>query len=435
MAEHKPPMVVVIAGPTASGKSDVAARICKEQKGLIVSADSVQAYRGVQIGANKPSADERAETPHLLIDVADHLENYNAAEWRDDAIFCIQTLLLREDRDDDALAIATETGANPFNVKRRKEIQETIQQTRIAKGYGIDDFPVLPVVCGGTMMYLQWLVHGRPDAMRPTSTAIKKSHEIIQQFQNAKNYRGAVDYVSSFDSVFEARTRKFCGEDWYRLRRTLEVALTVQEQSAVRFESGIAGHMECDTQGNAEKQFSLSKLVENLYSGQRQGSLSSLGYDVRCFFLCPDDRMGHTRVIDERCEQMLIKGLIRETTDLSLSGCLPEMAERAIGYRQTLDYLRREKSDDETEENLFDFFLNEFTTATRRYAKKQMAWFRKDNNFIFVPVPLKIDKQDRVDIVAKEINRLCQLSLQDYERELYGRDNASTKCKTENESQ
>ena len=92
MADQSPPIVVVIAGPTAAGKSDVAAQLCVQQKGMIVSADSVQAYRGVQIGANKPSLEERKETPHILIDVADHVENYNAAEWREDAIYCIRTL-------------------------------------------------------------------------------------------------------------------------------------------------------------------------------------------------------------------------------------------------------------------------------------------------------------------------------------------------------
>jgi tRNA dimethylallyltransferase len=54
-------------------------------------------------------------------------------------------------------------------------------------------------------------------------------------------------------------------------------------------------------------------MIEKLYSGERQGSLSSLGYDVRCFFLCPDDRMSHTKVIDKRCEQMIQRGLLEET--------------------------------------------------------------------------------------------------------------------------
>lgn len=79
----------------------------------------------------------------------------------------------------------------------------------------------------------------------------------------------------------------------YRLRRTLEVALSL--------------HSLQDKEEMAKK----------LYTGERSGGLDSLGYDVRCFFLCPDDRMGHTRVIDRRCEQMLLRGLLKETAGTS----------------------------------------------------------------------------------------------------------------------
>eukprot|EP00536_Pseudo-nitzschia_multiseries_P001121 jgi/Psemu1/300558/fgenesh1_kg.14_\ len=432
MADRSPPIVVVIAGPTAAGKSDVAARVCSQQKGMIISADSVQAYRGVQIGANKPSVQERKETPHILIDVADHVENYNAAEWREDAIFSIQTLLGRSIQEQETSATTPSADSD-----RRNEIKEYIYKSRMDKGYtdngdGQEQVEkILPVVCGGTMMYLQWLVHGRPDAMRPTPKAVEVSYKTIQEFQdNDNDYEGAMKHVASFDKVFADRAQQLTTGDWYRLRRTLEIALTVEEEKKkARDESDSSSHVD--------------NLVEKLYSGQREGSLASLGFDVRCFFLCPDDRMSHTRVVDNRCEQMLTRGLLHETTELSLSGQLPEMAERAIGYRQTLDYLNREHKtqgkdgkDASTEEDAFEFYLNEFTTATRRYAKKQMAWFRKDKEFMFIPVSLKLDKSDRVDAASNAINRLCQLSREDYESELFGGDEyISGKTKRENEEQ
>ena len=437
MADQSPPIVVIIAGPTAAGKSNVAARLCAQQKGMIVSADSVQAYRGVQIGANKPSLEERKETPHILIDVADHVENYNAAEWREDAIHCIQTLLGRSNPYQQE-AIATTPIASS---SRRAQIEEYIQQARIDKGYDCENEAketILPVVCGGTMMYLQWLVHGRPDAMRPTPKAVEISYKTIEEFQERNNdYDGAVKHVASFGKVFAERAQNLTSGDWYRLRRTLEIALTVEEKQKENDEGG----EKSNTNSN------VNDLVEKLYSGERQGSLASLGFDVRCFFLCPDDRMSHTGVIDKRCEQMLMKGLLKETTELSLSGRLPEMAERAIGYRQTLDYLDKQDIPDEkthpdisslkvAEEQDFEFYLSEFTTATRRYAKKQMAWFRKDKDFMFIPVSLKLGKSDRVDAAANAINRLCQLSREDYESELFGGDDfLSGKTKRENEEQ
>ena len=429
MADQSPPIVVIIAGPTATGKSDIAAKICAKQKGMIVSADSVQAYRGVQIGANKPTLKERKETPHILIDVADHLENYNAAEWREDAIHCIQTLLGRDNWEQEFTSTTPSISSN-----RRAQIQEYIEQSRIEKGYCNNNTKtekerILPVVCGGTMMYLQWLVHGRPDAMRPTQKAVEISHKTILQFQEKNNdYDGAVKHVASFGKVFADRAQNLTRGDWYRLRRTLEIALTVEEKHRENVERS----EKLDTN-------EVNNLVGRMFSGERQDSLASLGFDVRCFFLCPDDRMSHTRVIDKRCEQMLIKGLLKETTELSLSGFLPEMAERAIGYRQTLDYLDQKNNGDEdqlSEEEAFEIYLNEFTTATRRYAKKQMAWFRKDKDFMFIPVPLKLDKPDRVDAATANIIRLCQLSRVDYERELFGGDDSiSGKAKQLNEKQ
>jgi tRNA dimethylallyltransferase len=390
-------LVIVIAGPTAAGKSDVSALICAKEKGIIVSADSVQAYRGVQIGANKPSDEERKETPHILVDVADHTENYNAADWRADAICTIQALLCQ-----------TEEGLSTTN-PRRDGILEAVRGARLEKKYAEED-QLLPVVCGGTMMYLQWLVHGRPDAMRPTQSAVEQALETISKFQTEGDWKGALNHVASFGDIFATRSSQFCGEDWYRLRRTLEVALTVEDAD------------------NKEE------MIEKLYTGQRQGGLASLGYDIRCFFLCPDDRMSHTRVVDKRCEQMVMRGLMKETAELSLSGCMPDMASRAIGYRQTLEYLNDENSNS-NEEEAFNSYLNDFTTATRRYSKRQMSWFRKDQDFMFVPVSLSLSKSERVEAAASAIQRCCAMPRKDFESELSADDSISAISKKKNEDQ
>jgi len=175
-------------------------------------------------------------------------------------------------------------------------------------------------------------------------------------------------------------------------------------------------------------------LIKNLYTGERIGGLESYGYDVRCFFLCPDDRMGHTKIIDKRCEEMIMNGLLQETTELSLSEQLPQMAARAIGYRQTLDYLSKQSRDDKESED-FDSFINDFTTATRRYAKKQMSWFRKDSDFMFVPVSLSTAKDTRTKEAAALIKHYCHMSRDEYEKELYAPDSGSAMAKKRNEDQ
>ena len=396
-------LVVVLAGPTAVGKSDVAAKLCASNHGIIVSADSVQAYRGVNIGANKPDKEELERTPHILVDVADHSDNYNAAEWRRDAIFAIKLLLTEKGEIGDENEEMT-----PEARARRKEVQASIDRGRQSKNYSPDQ-PLLPVVVGGTMMYLQWLVHGRPDALRPTEEALSKARKTITQFQSKEDWDGAVECVESLGETFAHQITTLCGRDWYRLRRILEVAYTVEEKDD-------------------------ESLVEKLYSGQREGSLQSLGYDVRCFFLCPDDRMQHTKVVDERCEQMITRGLLQETTDLVLSGCLPDMAAKAIGYRQTLDYLQRENAKDE-DEDAFQHYLDQFTTATRRYAKKQMQWFRREDQFVFVSVPLSKSKEERVEGAMRQIERMVALPREEYDRERLGEESESAMTRMKNEEQ
>ena len=439
-ATDRKPLVVVIAGPTGVGKSSVAMSLCKSpiasqllrscgvspqsgSAGNIVSADSVQAYRGVQVGANKPTQDERDACPHHLIDVvgADDLA-YNAADWMRDAMFAIDELYgesaaAGDDNEEDESLVEEEILKSRRN--RKEDIRKGIVQARLQKNIP-SDAPILPVVVGGTMMYLQWLVHGRPDAMRPSDDALERAANDIQKFQQmdgghydstgnsdsdskaeegdapSPGWEAAVAYASSLGKPFKTRVDKLCGKDWYRLRRILEVSYTVGAEKAT------------------EEQ------LEAVYSGERFGALGTRGYDVRCFFLCPDDRMKHAEIIDRRCEDMLRRGLLNETASLSVAGELPDAGQpaRAIGYRQTLEYLRRSDAKSQDSDAL-NAFIDEFTTATRRYAKKQMGWFRKDGDFMFIPVSISKLSQERVEEATNHILNMCQLSREEFEEELY----------------
>jgi len=134
------PKVIVIAGPTAVGKSNVAARLCASNRGLLVSADSVQAYRGVQIGANKPSVEEQRVTPHILLDVADHTENYNAADWSRDALLAIESIC------------GTNSDWEETVDTQRQRISDMVAEARSIKGYAKEE-KLFPVVCGGECLY------------------------------------------------------------------------------------------------------------------------------------------------------------------------------------------------------------------------------------------------------------------------------------------
>ena len=474
--EEYKPLVIVISGPTAVGKSDVASKLCStsivsdlcsgHQKsyninvcdneittaycGHVVSADSVQAYRGVDIGANKPTLEEMEQTPHHLVNVVDpptdpsKAASYNAADWLRDATYVIQKLSLTEDDDLEDTEKIDKLDVDAL--LRRQSIDLYLQKTLYSVSDGRQ--PTLPVVVGGTMMYLNWMVHGRPDAIRPTEEAVERAATKVDSFRNLHDsnsndqdddslslldvaaWKNASEYVSSLGPVFEKRVEKLPGKDWYRLRRLLEVAYTISLEKM----------MKEDDKHNTEEDI-LENLTEaEVYTGIRSGSIKEQ-YDVRCFFLCPHDRMLHFETVDQRCEQMLLCGLLRETADLYVRGGLPDDSQvtRAIGYRQALEYLQRPGATNDDPKSLTSFIDN-FAAATRQYAKKQMQWFRRDDEFVFVPVQMDYEKEKRSSAAASIISDMCKLSASEFEAELSKADDngdasLSAKTKKENELQ
>ena len=139
-----------------------------------------------------------------------------------------------------------------------------------------------------------------------------------------------------------------------------------------------------------------------LFSGIHEGGLlvddddlNDSNYDVRCFCVCPSDRMKHTVLTEQ----------------------LPDMATKAIGYRQVLEYLNREQNKKENEIEALDQFIINFTTATRRYARRQIAWFRKDTKLVFVPVEFEDDRSS-INTVTRNIQEYCSMSHSEYENVL-----------------
>lgn len=491
------PLVIVLAGPTAVGKSDVAAALCSttlateilkwhrqphqienvfETRGHVVSADSVQVYRGVDIGANKPTVEEREKTPHHLVDVVDppnhdndkdqgdgspsskKASSYNAADWMRDTEYVIRKLTLFEDDEVDGNQGQTNAELDKEDVIRRECINNYLGESLKQVGGVTSRQPVLPVVVGGTMMYLQWLVHGRPDAIRPTDAAVQRAANIIHRFQtesasindtfNKKEetseeldaaeelrWTHASQFVASLGPVFASRVAKLCGKDWYRLRRLLEVAYTMVE-------SKVKSSEENSSNASQEEEILQSLNDAEVYTGIRSGSLSDAGFDVRCFFLCPTERMQHFHTVDYRCEEMLVRGLLQETAELYRSGGLPDDSQvtRAIGYRQALEYLLRTDAK-MNDTDAFLSFVDDFATATRQYAKKQMQWFRKDPEFAFIPVDMQCNKSERVNQAAEYIADMCQMTREQFDAQLNMKcdDNdhlpLSARTKMENEKQ
>lgn len=268
--------VIVLAGATSSGKSAVSLEIAKHlgpDSVEIVIADSVQIYKDLNVASNKPTAEEMAVVTHHLVDFADPTENITAGD------FC---------------------------------------ELAASKIVDISSRGKLPVIVGGSTMWIKWLVHGIPDAPAGSELAQRLSKELLASAESTKNWPAALSILESYSPSL---ANKLSLNDWYRMRRYLEIAIDIQQKNSTATASAT------------------SEAMPVTLSNERKPILSD--YDVRSFFLMEDDRERLFHAIDSRCEKMLEAGLLQEVGDLLLQNKITPstLVWKSIGYRQTIHYL------------------------------------------------------------------------------------------------
>lgn len=163
--------LLCIVGPTASGKSALALALAQELGGEIVSADSMQIYRGFDIGTGKPSADERALVPHHLLDVAEPLETWDAARWAQAAAEAID------------------------DVRGRGRV---------------------PIVCGGSFLWVRALLYGLAEAPRGDDE-LRARHRALAEAE------GRAALHARLAEVDPASAARLGPNDLIRVSRALEV--------------------------------------------------------------------------------------------------------------------------------------------------------------------------------------------------------------------
>lgn len=360
LASHQAarPKVLIITGPTSVGKSSTALELCKRINGEVISADSVQLYRYLDVGSNKATPHERILVRHHLIDIADPCNEFTAGDF--------------------------------FRAARRAT-EDVLSRTSV------------PVVVGGTMMYVRWFIHGRPATPPADDEARHRVERAIKACDG--NWEAGIALLAEQDAQ---RAGKLTKNDWYRLGRALEIVETTGK-----------GVTDIPVVGGAPRPIDEKDLLD---------------YDFRCVFLI-DNRLAMNRRIDRRCESMVLpskdkhgrvnESIVEEVCSLLIHRKLsvePGSPCLAIGYRQTIAYLLQRAivyadigdrgSDDgdisdvsDTAANAFRQFLEGFQQATRNYAKQQIAWFRKEPLFQWVHAgPDAIDK----------IEALLDLNMDDY---------------------
>lgn len=275
--------LIAIVGPTASGKSALGMRLARETGGEIVSCDSQQVYRGLDIGTAKATAKERADVSHHLIDVVAPDEPFSAAEYA-------------------RLA--------------RAALEDITARMR------------LPVVAGGTGLYLRALLEGLFDGPGRSEETRRRLEALGERFGDARLHR----LLRHLDPRAAERTPP---RDRVRVVRALEVYRATGRP---------------------------------LSEHHREQAAPLRGYRTLVVGLAPD--RGPLRVVVERrTRAMLEGGLLDEVRGLLARGYGPDLRPlQAIGYREAVAVIQGRLTREEAETAI--------VTATMRLAKRQMTWFR-----------------------------------------------------------
>jgi tRNA dimethylallyltransferase len=290
---HPPPSIlhpraIFIAGPTAVGKSEIALLLAEKLGGEIISADSMQVYRGLDIGTAKPAPAERARVPHHLIDICDLTENFDAAQF----------------------------------IRRALKAVEEIQSRN-----------KVPIFCGGTGLYFKAFLSGLGEAPA-TNPELRAELE-------AASFESLLRELRERDAAAYAQIDK---QNPRRVIRAVEVIrLTGKPFSAQRARWG-------ETPGEPEH-FGVRRHVGTLESGDvsphsKLGSRGRSPHRLYCFTRPSADL--HAR-INARVDAMFARGLVDETRGLLQRGLEQnKTAMQAIGYRQVAEHLRGERDLTET---------------------------------------------------------------------------------------
>lgn len=274
---------VAVVGPTASGKTSLAIHLAKKFGGEIISADSMQIYKGMPIASACPTAEEKSQAVHRLVEFLEPNETFSVAD---------------------------------YTKKAKEEISKVVALNK------------LPIIAGGTGLYVDSLLENIE------FTAQKANSEIRKEIEEELKEKGAAQMLlelAKFDSETASRLHE---NDTKRIVRAFEVYKT----------SGIT----------------LSE--QNLLSKQ-----TPTPYNTLYIGITYKDREKLYNRINLRVDEMLKSGLLDEAKNFSN---MSFTAKQAIGHKELASYLNGEISFEEAVENI--------KRETRRLAKRQLTWFRRN---------------------------------------------------------
>ena len=301
--------IFAVVGPTASGKSALALRFAERYGGELISCDSMQVYRRMDIGTAKPTAKEQATVKHHMIDIVEPTESFSCADY--------VSLADRAIRD----------------VHARGK---------------------LPIVCGGTGLYLDALIRGQDFTPAIADDTLRAE---LLEFARVRGAQALHDELLRVDPQSAEAIHP---NNVKRVARALEI-------------------------------YRLSGVTKTEID--RRSQIGEPRFDARVMGLHYSDREELYRRIDTRVDQMLSDGLEAETRALRDEGVFEKntTAAQAIGYKELLGYIEGRDTLDRAVETL--------KMATRRYAKRQVTWFSGKDYVTNVDVCSKDGKKTFEEIV------------------------------------
>lgn len=292
--DNKEPLVI-ISGPTAVGKTKTSISLAKAINGSIISADSMQVYRGMDIGTAKITKEEMDGVKHYLIDCLEPTDEFNVMIFKDMA---------------------------------KKAIEEIRSEGKI------------PIIVGGTGFYVQ---------------AVLYDIEFTKTEDDNNEYRNKLYEIAKLKG----------NEELHRMLSEVDIesAKKIHPNNVKRVARAL------------EYYHQTGELFSNHNEEQAQNE-SPYNY---AYFVLTDDREALYERIDKRVDKMFLDGLLTEVEKLAKMGYTKDLVSmQGIGYKEILDYFNGEIS--------LDMAKDIIKRDTRRFAKRQLTWFRREKDCIWVDI-------------------------------------------------
>ena len=298
--------IIVICGPTASGKTALGIKIANDIKGEIVSADSMQIYKDMDIGTAKPTKEEQKMAKHYLIDFVSPDVRYSVADFKRDATEAIETI-----------------------IKKNKT----------------------PIIVGGTGLYINSLIY---------NIDFNSEGNTDLEFRSELEKRDIGELYNMAKKIDKDAISKISPNDRKRIMRIIEIYHST---------------------GKTKTQLEKESIKENKY-------------DYRIFVLNWDRKKLYER-INLRVDLMIKNGLIEEVQNLLKKYNEFPTSFQGLGYKEVKEYLDGNLTKDE--------MIEKIKQESRRYAKRQITWFKRYKDAIWLDGENKNNEQIVLDEISKDM--------------------------------